>query len=296
MANYPINKQWFEKHGEENLRNRFLNYLYKNERNGALAFFSILFFDFVEYIKYGFRALFGYKRHFNYYGLNPTELTDEQLAHDPVILLNGSYINQSTWFTLASALSKEETGYKGPVFTLNLNHGAYCQEDVDTIESKLDEIKALYTVDGDEVDIATHLVGFSRGAWLAYYMSRNQNNWYTTDGGGIRSKEDIENVEYRSDIGRVIMLGGGAKPHGYDSNPIIADKFRYIEGENDMVMGAIGLDDDHTVCVNSGHAGLVNHNDAHRSICGWLNEVSQYSRSDDRLEDELVVEKEKGYG
>lgn len=259
---------------------RFLNYLKKKEYYTAWMAFTTFFYELRECFKYLFRMPFGRKRHFNYYGLNPKELTEEQREHDPILLLHGNYCNASNWFSVAKKLQKE---YKGPVFTVNLKSGKLSQQDVETIDARISHIKNLY---GGEV--VTHLSGFSRGSRYAYWMSLNRDNWHIKEDGTLHYEYELR---YRTDIGRVVMIGAGDNPFGYKTNSHLAYKFRYIEAANDAIWTkTLDLRKEHRADIESGHAALINKKETHKQLCRWFNEVSQYTRSKERVREEIIVQ------
>lgn len=260
-------KIWLQEHTYEKIAHRFLAYLDRKGYYEAHAVFATILFEFTECLKYTLRFLLAYKPHFSFYGLNPKKLRPEQKDYDPIILLHGNYANQSTWLSLASKLAKN---YKGPVFTLNLDNGDYTQRDFDTIDTTLSNIKKLYNFD-DPNGVVTHIIGFSRGAGIARYMSFDKSQVSVMNGDVYKVKDDY--ITYRPDVGRVIMIGSGSKPPFYDIDPEVADKFRYIHGTKDLLWTKnVELQDEHRVDVESGHAGLVNHPDTHKAIFQWLNE------------------------
>lgn len=282
-------KAWLQEHTYEKMAHRFLDYLDKKAYYTAHAVFATILFEFIECLKYTGRFLLAYKPHFSFYGLNPKKLTKEQKEYDPVILLHGNYANQSTWLSLASKLAKN---YKGPVFTINLDNGNYTQRDFDIIETTISNIKQLYNFD-DPNQVITHIVGFSRGAGLARYMSYDKSQ-VSVKNGDIYRVED-EYMKYRPDVGRVIMIGSGSKPPFYDTNSEVADKFRYIHGTKDLLWtDKVQLKNEHRVDVESGHAGLVNHPDTHKAIFSWLNEP--YNKNRFHAEELLETSSSSTYG
>lgn len=130
------------------------------------------------------------KKHFNFFNLNPQQITPEQAEKAPILLLHANLYNQSGWLALAKSLKEADVG---PVFTVNLPSGDCTEKDRMIIDNKLREIRALYLHQGKK-KVKTHLIGHSRGACAAYLSA-----W--------PPKKTEEGVYINRHIGKVISMG-----------------------------------------------------------------------------------------
>lgn len=138
---------------------------------------------------------------FNLYGMNPEILTDEQKTRTPILLLHGRDGSQGMFTSMGKFFRDEEIG---PVFTVNLADGELTEKDCDVVNAKIKKIQALY---GREVKI--DLVGYSRGAELAFYMALPKEKWSIGDQGSCSL---FPVSEWRQEIGRVIRIGSMTLP------------------------------------------------------------------------------------
>lgn len=200
--------------GSWNPINWLINYLDQNNKWMVARWVQTIFFEpkyalreVAALLKLGKTMLLYTKKPFNYYGLNPTELSEEQAKHEPIILLHGAGGNESNWLTMAQSFEKE---HDGPVFTVNLVNGTWSEKDRETLEQKLIEIKHLYRVHSI-YDVKTNLIGHSRGGTIAYYFSLQQDQWRVCEAenflGFAEHIEQYTELRHRHDIGHVISIG-----------------------------------------------------------------------------------------
>ena len=192
----------------------FQNFEYEREANNLVQIFedkgyyrvahavSAILFETKTVLSLGYQLPLGWMPSFTWYGVNPTELSATQLESNPVLLLHGNSNTQGVWLSVAEQLQLE---YPGPVFTINLNNGNYNPADKVLIEEKFTEIKNLYA-QYDITNCQIHLVGHSRGAYLAYYESMDPEQWSITVDGqiGVNNPHDCPLLKFRPDVGRVI--------------------------------------------------------------------------------------------
>lgn len=194
---------------------------------------------------------------FNFYGLNPSRLTTCQAKEAAVLYLPGFHANQSSALQIAKEFQKDA---QLAVFTVNLqNKTLYCEQDFLLIEQKISAIRALYAKHGNN-QVIIHLIGHSRGATVAYYVSIEPNHWKFNQDGVFELtpeiKGNIKLIKYRKEIGKVSFFGGGRLPYGYDTYEFVKSKFLCIEGTRDNTSS---LDEEHTVNVENSHQTTIYH-------------------------------------
>lgn len=280
---------------------QFLGWV-KQKSQPAWMALTTIYYEFGAAFKIFIATPLGWKQDFNFMGLNPKQLTDQQKQYDPVFLLHANYNNQASLLYMANTLTKE---YPGPIYTANFNHGWITDEDHRIFEDKMSQIKKAY----GEQNVTIHLVGISRGAGIALQVSCHStledyprssliyrdgkkyiDYWHQGKGEYVQ-EEFTEVIRYRSDIGRVILMGCSGKPQFYDqSYPAIFNKFRAVVGAQDrLVLGKPELHQNHCKEIETGHVGLLVNHQAHQQVSFWLNEVKQYSKAKDRsTEQELT--------
>lgn len=268
---------WFRNFEYEREANTLVQYIERTGYYRVAHATSAILLETKTVLSLAYQLPLGWMPFFTWYGVNPTELSEAQLANQPVLLLHGNSNTQGVWLSVAEQLQLK---YPGPVFTINLNNGNHNPADKVLIEAKFTEIKNLYA-QYDIHNCQIHLVGHSRGAYLAYYESIDPDQWSITVNGRI-GVDDLGNcslLKFRPDVGRVIMIGSGKKPPQYSSYKFLQEKFCAIIGTKDRLWPHdIALDEAHRVKIPSGHAELLMHPQAHMLICGWLNEMKERSK------------------
>lgn len=217
-----------------------------------------LFAELGPALRAGFTYPLGWKKHFNFYNLNPKTLTDEQSESSAILLLPGSLHNQSAWLALAKKLRDEGIG---PVYTVNLKSVADPEKDQEIIDKKIKEIQEQYKEKGVELK-KIHLIGHSRGGAAAFsYMLRDE--W---EEGESPLKESI---------GKVIKLGNvidemGACLIGLEHRGQIYE----LLGEKDVLLQeeSEGMEIKNRSIVPEGHVGLLYSREGHKQIVKWLRE------------------------
>jgi hypothetical protein len=207
----------------------------------------------------------GWKKHFNFYGLNPKKISAEQANKRPILLLHGNYHNQSAWLALAKKLVRSKLG---PVYTVNLPSGKLTIKDQQIINKKIEEIKAQYLVHGKH-DIKIDIVGHSRGGQLAHLISFA--NWHIDDQGNYF--EDGRCI--RPDIGKVIRLGNILNSeHVSDIYARkMGDRFYEIVGRYDVLTREKSLlEAAHQLELDCSHVQLLYSHAVHRQILEWRSE------------------------
>lgn len=224
---------------------------------------STLFFEPIEQLKACFTYFLGWKRHFNFYNLNPTQITQEQAEKNPILLLHGNLHNQSAWLSLAKALQQAN---HGPLYTVNLFHGRLSMRDSEIINAKIEEIKQQYRLYGKEPKI--DLIGHSRGAVMAYYMGISPDSWKIVGGRVIRTNGEIKQ---RKEIRKIIRLGYPTTQEDLDIFGTNANVFD-ISGKKDiLVRHCSNLPPSQCREIDCGHVGLLYSPAVHEQIIKWLN-------------------------
>lgn len=218
---------------------------------------------------------------FNYYGLNPSKLTSSQAKDAAVLYLPGFNANQSSALQIAKEFQKDG---QLAVFTLNLqNKTLYCEQDFLLIEQKISAIRELYAKHGND-QVIIHLIGHSRGATVAYYVSIEPNHWKLNLDGAFELtpeiKGDIKLIKYRKEIGKVSFFGGGRVPYGYDTHDFVKSKFQCIEGTRDNTSS---LDKEHTVKVENCHQTTIYHPTAIAETLQFFKTTEKYDIDNEKL-------------
>lgn len=239
---------------------KFVEFLNKHKWYVAAMVLGTLLLEPWQAIKAGFRCPAGWKKHFNFYKMNPKVLTEEQLKKRPILLIHGNYHNQSGWMNLAKSLKNRNLG---PVYTVNVPNGDVTSRDYEIIQRKVEQIKAQYkkhNVNGIKIDV----IGHSRGGYLAHRIA-----WTTL-------KEDGKRYWKRSeDIGKVIKIGSVLDQDEINAIEEVDSDFSSrvyeIVGKYDILETQPSLRPrTHKVIVNSGHLGLLYSAKTHRCIIKCL--------------------------
>lgn len=202
-------------------------------------------------------------------GINPSQLTSEQLKYSPVLFIHGNYHNPSGCTALAQALKE---AHNPALFTVSLNHGIITEEDEARVAKRVQEIQDLYAAQGVE-NVKVDLIGHSRGAAVANAFAKLDWDWQRWD-----YREPGDTISWRETVGKVILLGF----HHIGLNlEAFQGKYHEINGRYEALMrrevtaDAIeqeALHSSYRKVVPEGHLGLLFHPETHDQIIEWLQE------------------------
>lgn len=192
-------------------------------------------------LKAGVLKICNWKKHFNFYNMNPKTLSTAQMSQTPILLIHGNYHDQSAWLSMGKVLKNV-----GPVYTVNLPGGYITQRDWDTVARKIEEIKSKCP---SFTQVA--LIGHSRGGIISSIM-----------------------LQQRSDIKQAISIGEVSYRNTIESmDPHVRNRLYEITGKHDvLVTQSSFLPADHKKEVNVGHLGLLYSSEVHRQVVQWLNQ------------------------
>lgn len=231
------------------------------EYRWAANIMGALLWEPIKAIQSGMNLSQGKEKEFHPYGINPTELSDEQKRSTPILALHGKNGTQGSFITMAQAFQKAGVG---PLFTLNLCEGELTMEDKDRIDAKIFEIQRLY---GREIQV--DLIGYSRGAEMALYMGLEADSWHIKEGGYCYQdkKWNVMNPL----IGRIFRIGSMTIESEWNLlSEEIRERIYEVRGTEDILMPEKSLAH-HQIEVYEGHVGLVDSPEVHT----WL--ISQLS-------------------
>jgi pimeloyl-ACP methyl ester carboxylesterase len=215
-------------------------------------------------LKIGLLSLAGW-RETTWHGLNPKQITEAQSHLSPLILLHGECHTQGVWNSLAAAIRK--AGIQNPVYTVNLPWGPIQEADYDHIEARIAEIREQYLKWG-KGNIQVDLVGYSRGAPLAYMMGFKR----VYRSSPISPKDDFR----RPDIGKIILLGEVLSPRhlggtNAEQKMLYETDVYEIVGAFDLLTGGRSVLPPERQCtVECGHLGLPFSPLSHQKIIEWI--------------------------
>lgn len=237
--------------------NPIISYCYKKNYVVAARILGDIKNEPANYLYLALTYPLGWLPWFNFYGVNPSKLSDRQAKEAAVLYIPGFQANQSSTLKIAKEFQKDS---HCAVFTLNLqNKILYCEQDFLLIEQKILALRKLYAKHGND-EVIIHLIGHSRGATVAYYVSIEPNHWKLNQDEQFELipeiKDNIKSIKYRKEIGKVAFFGGGRVPYGYNSKELVKSKFICIEGRKD---NRSSLDEEHTVHVENSHATTIYH-------------------------------------
>lgn len=235
-------------------------FLDKYEWNLTSSILGTVLTEPVQGIKSGFNYPYNWKKHFNFYNLNPNSITEKQAEKRPLLLLHGDYHNQSAWLSFAEKIKGSNLG---PVYTVNLPNGNISINDYEIIHKKILLIKSQYKHHGQD-NIKIDLIGHSRGGILAHRMAWTTLN---VDGEIYWNRSD--------DIGKIIKIGSVLSQeeinHITRVDPNFSHRLYEITGQYDALLKDVSLClPNHQVIVSRGHLGLLYSDYVHQLIMRWL--------------------------
>lgn len=212
-------------------------------------------------LKIAFYTPANWVSHFNFYNMNPTTLTNEELSKCPLLLLHGNFNNQSSWLDLASELQTKKIG---PIFTVDLPNGELTATDYKIIYNKIREIKALYRKH-HVTNVKINLAGFSRGSELA-----SDTAWPTLRAANLQRTWDCAN-----NIGKVIKIGTFLSKNYIDRikkiDPTFIERTFEIVGKYDVLRPERSLlPPNHYQVMPTGHFGLISSTETANAIAEFL--------------------------
>lgn len=238
-------------HAYRNVIKRFVKFLEKHDYRVVAMILGTFLIEFWHAIKAGLTSPMSWKRHFNFYQMNPKKLTQEQLKKHPILLIHGNYHNQSAWISLAK---KMKSCGLGPVYTVNLPNGVITYRDYEIIQKKIDEIKNHYQQFGID-NIKINVIGHSRGGCLAHGIA-----WIALKNGS-------------EEIGKIIKIGSGlnSSEREHLEDPAFNARVYEMMGKYDILETHQSLrSESHVKTIDSGHLGLLYSSQTHQSIIDWL--------------------------
>ena len=192
---------------------------------------------------------------FRYYGLNPTELTDEQKKKPAILLLHGKGSNQSAWVKLAKTFQKEGVPN---VFTLNSSDGELTDEDIPLLEEKFEVIRELY----GEKTHKINLIGHSRGAEFALYAALPSDTFTLRE--GYCTQDKVWN-KFRPEVECVIRLGSPMLKEEREKLPSnLRERVYEIDGLRDLLIPNRSLAPYYA--ADCGHVELLYDQSVHQKI------------------------------
>ncbi|MCB1066796.1 MAG: alpha/beta hydrolase [Simkania sp.] len=197
----------------------------------------------------------GKEKTFQYYGLNPISLTEEQKEKPAILLLHGKGSNQAVWASLAKTF--QEKGIPN-VFTLNSYDGELTVEDVPLFEAKLNEIRHLYGAKMPRVIV----IGHSRGAEFSLYAALPPETFKLDEGYCTQLKKW---ETFRPEIHKMIRLGSPLLPEEREQLPEeMLAKIYEIDGLRDLIIPDRSLTPYYQ--ADCGHVELLYNQEVHQKI------------------------------
>lgn len=204
-----------------------------------------VFLELPQALKIGFFSVLGWKKHFNFYDLNPKSITSDQAELRPILLIHGNLHNQSVWLEFAKML---KTAKLGPVYTVNLPSGLPGDKDVEILNKKYAEIKEQYKIQGKKIP-KVNLVGYSKGGCISECILKG-----------------------RPDIFDKIITVGYTRQFINDNNQLESRIFEITGKFDALISKKSSLPSNQQLEVDTGHLGLVFSEKVHQQIIDWLSQ------------------------
>ncbi|PIS01339.1 MAG: hypothetical protein COT84_02825 [Chlamydiae bacterium CG10_big_fil_rev_8_21_14_0_10_35_9] len=243
----------------------FVNFLENHNQYVAAMVTGTLLTEPVSALKAALLYPLGWKKNFNFIGMNPKSITKEQSEKRPILLLHGNLHNQSAWISFAKKLRKENLG---PVYTLNLPNHSFSSADKTLVEEKITEILKQYRKWNNQ-NVKIDVIGHSRGATVATCVGLKEDTWLFKEGC---PSFYLSEVEKRAEIGKVIKIGYPTT-QWYIDNVQITNHLYEIYGTRD-VLAPKSSNLSQKFEVNTGHLGLLYSSSVHNKAIEWLKDTT----------------------
>lgn len=266
---------------------KLVHFLYKHHftfAGGAIgAFLAEPLVSSAMLIRSALGSIFGY----NFYGINPKNLTPEQARKGrPILLIHGNYHDPTAWKSMMEKFKKKKMG---PVFHVTITAGKFNKKDIHIINQRMKDIQELYKKYGQD-RITFDFVGHSRGSTMALMSALKENEWeipsseielkelekrnwwhLEDEQGRIYCKK---NPSLREGIGKIIMLGNPLTANQAANVKSKAKDLYEIHGKWDIIVqnrpqrGSVPKG--HFLQVDTGHLGLLTSKKVHDQVIEWL--------------------------
>lgn len=215
-------------------------------------------------------SLFSFQDELENYGINPKFLTQKQAKASPILLLPGFYLKGSTFLPLIESI--KQSGLHNPIYTVYLGGGDFQKSELHKVDEKIEEIKKQY-LQMNKKNVKVDLIGYSRGACIAFCSGLNKKNFALSETGpivwGINNKDALN-----SDIGKVILIGGNVTSRfglSIDLKSLYASSIFEIRGSRDFLDPFTSQLPPQQQCTfNSGHLDLLFSDSVHKKVIEWL--------------------------
>lgn len=235
---------------------------------------GILLIEPHQMLKIGALIVPGLRKEFQWFGLNPKKLTQEQSQTYPMLLIHGRCHNQGVWIPLAKAIQK--SGLSNPVYTLNLSCDSNVESCILQIEKKLAEIKKQYNDLGVK-DVPIDLLGYSAGGDSAYKVGvKPHHHLYHETPFRFDIPSHCFNWYKKDGIGEILLLGEPAsqRPSLFASVDLKNDYERStieIWASNDFLLPfPSALPPSRQLRVETTHLGLPFSSDVHQNVIDFM--------------------------
>lgn len=192
----------------------------------------------------------------HHYGLNPIELSSQQMNHPPVVLLAGKRANPAIMTTLARTLSRHPLTRNYPLFTCDWGGRVANQRAQEIVLDRMDQIRTLYPSDRQST-VRCILVGHSMGAIVAAIAGLC--GVPLSDEGP--SFTDVKQLEVRRGVGRLILIGHPltAEIDPEEIDPRVLESLYEIDGVHDVLIPGRSrhTNPSHRLSLSCGHIGLT---------------------------------------
>lgn len=207
--------------------------------------------------------LLGCRKSFQFYGMNPSQISEDQAQQRAILLIHGNFHNQSAWLALAKALQNYDLG---PIYTVNLPPGPLTEKDREILNAKLQEIQSHYAAKGQVGTI--DIVGHSRGSEVAFLAALEDRCYELYHG----EKRLSSNLSFKPQIGKVLRVGTPTDAIEMRAlSQDLLDRIFEINAQNDCFIPQKSLlQNGKETTFPTGHLGLLFSSQVHRQIASIL--------------------------